>query len=185
MKWSQLKTRVEALFADAVKGRVALRTTRYRKAHDTMGRAWITLDGAEIVNMCSYAEEIAHWREARRLQQETGCTDYLNPEHKAGYYAAFDEAKETLRRSGVFSPHEFHQALFDYLNLPVEQILASPDPVTRAIGMLDRRVGLRRLASVDVAHEHPLVRRLHEFRCEAEGATANAGGNRPAQQGAH
>src|SRR5687767_5190499 len=109
-----------------------------------------------------------------------GCTDYLNPEHQAGYYAAFDEAKQTLRRRGVFSPHEFHQALFGYLYLPITEILASPDPITRAIGMLDRRVGLRRLVSVDVEHEHPLVRRLHEFRCEAEGATASLG-DRPTQ----
>lgn len=180
MKWSQLKKRVESLFADAVKGRVALRTTRYRKAHDSMGRAWITLDGREVINMCSYAQEIAHWREAGRLRQESGCTDYRNPEHKAGYYAAFDEAKETLRWSGVFAPHEFHQALFNYLNLPIDGILASPDPITRAIGMLDRRVGIRRLASVDVGHEHSLVRRLHEFRCEAEGATAISG-DRPTQ----
>lgn len=184
MKWSQLKKRVESLFADAVEGRVALRTTRYRKAHDGMGRAWITLDGREVVNMCSYATELAHWREARRLQHETGCTDYRNPEHMSGYYAAYDEAKETLRRSGVFSPHEFHQALFDYLNLSIEKILASPDPITRAVGMLDRRVGIRRLALVDIEHEHPLVRRLHEFRCEAEAATTHPGGDRSGHQGA-
>ncbi|NQT88950.1 hypothetical protein HQ560_19435, partial [bacterium] len=51
MKWSKLKSQVEGMFADSVRGRVRLHSTRYRKAHDQDGRAWITIDGREIVNM--------------------------------------------------------------------------------------------------------------------------------------
>src|SRR5579862_3191216 len=54
MRWSKLKQRVEAMFADGVRGRVELHTTRYAKAHDRFGRSWMTVDGREVVNMSNY-----------------------------------------------------------------------------------------------------------------------------------
>ena len=51
MQWSKLKSQVEGLFADRVQGRVRLHSTKYRRMHDQEGRAWITLDGEEILNM--------------------------------------------------------------------------------------------------------------------------------------
>lgn len=168
MKWNQLKKRVESFFAESVKGRAALRTTRYHKAHDQMGRAWITLDGKEVINMCTFAAEYARWIEAARLQTERGCTDYRNPDQKAGYYGAIDEAEESLRAQGVFDRYDLHHAMFNYLSLPIDKILASSDPITRAIGTLDRRVSARRLAGMDMPNEHSLVQRLCAFRLEAE-----------------
>jgi hypothetical protein len=51
MQWSKLKRNVESLFADSVRGRVGPPSTRYRTMHDHDGRAWITLDSQEIINM--------------------------------------------------------------------------------------------------------------------------------------
>lgn len=169
MKWSQLKKRAEMLFADSVKKRVALHTTCCHKAPDRMGRAWITLDDKEIINMCFFAEQNALWHEATRLQQANGCTDFRNPDHQAGYDAAYEKAKATLQDRSILRPEDFHQSLFQYLNTSIEDALVSPDPIIRAMGMLDRRLGKRRLASIDIVNEHPLVRRLFEIRCEAEG----------------
>ena len=49
MKWSQLKSRIEATFANSVAGRVEVWNTRYRKSHwdgiEVYGEAWITIDG--------------------------------------------------------------------------------------------------------------------------------------------
>ncbi len=168
MRWSQLKKRVELLFASSVSGRVGLHTTRYHKAPDQMGRAWITLDGREVINMCSFVAESAVWREATRLRAASGCTDYRNPDHWGGYHRAYAEAGVILRDNAVFSRPDFHSSLFAYLNVPFEGILTSADPIIRAMGMLDRRLGLRRLATMDVLHEHPLVRTLYQFRSEAE-----------------
>ncbi|MCH2184101.1 MAG: hypothetical protein MK108_19050, partial [Mariniblastus sp.] len=56
MQWSKLRSQVEDLFADSVKGRVRLHSTRYRKMHDQQGRAWLTIDGEEIVNMTNLFE---------------------------------------------------------------------------------------------------------------------------------
>jgi hypothetical protein len=51
MIWSKLKKRVEALFAPTMFGRVELRSTNYRHAHDQAGRGYITVDGKEVWQM--------------------------------------------------------------------------------------------------------------------------------------
>jgi len=169
VQWSQLKVRIESLFADSVRGRVELRTTRYRKAYDGMGRGWITLDKKQIINMCDYAFESKKWQEAQALRRASGCVDYLNPEQQRGYYAAWDEAPKMLHAQAVFARWDMTSALFEYLSTPMEEILTSPNPIIRGIGMLDRRVGKSRIATLAMGGEHVLVRRLHAFRCQAEG----------------
>lgn len=75
MQWSKLRTQVEDLFADCVRGRVRFHSTRYRRMHDQEGRAWITIDGQEIINMPwpapqklfqSLRESSRTWEGARR-----------------------------------------------------------------------------------------------------------------------
>src|SRR3712207_6620013 len=55
MRWSQLKHRIESMFADGVRGRVQLYTTHYRggvsRIHGFERHSWITVDGKPIVNM--------------------------------------------------------------------------------------------------------------------------------------
>ena len=48
MRWSELKRRVEANFAPAVKGRVEVFTTSHRLAQDGAGEGWISIDGARV-----------------------------------------------------------------------------------------------------------------------------------------
>lgn len=176
MQWSQLKKRVESLFSDAVRGRVELHTTRYHKAPDQWGRSWITIDGREIMNMCSFAAEAALWQEAKLLQEALGCADYTDPSQLQGYHRAVNEANAMLREKAIVSRSEFNQLLFQYLNLSIDQIMTSPDPIIRAIGMLDRRLGKRRLGALDISNEHELIQRLFQFRCEAEDSSCGTGG---------
>ena len=170
MKWSQLKSRVESLFSDAVKGRVELRLTRYRKANDQFGRGWITIDKAEVVNLCFFTAEQAQFRETGRLQRLHGCADYRDPDQREAYLRVHEEATVIRHQNSVFSSHEFQGALYDYLRLPIEGILTSDNPIIRGLGMLDRRVGKSRLAKISVADQPEFVRRLFEFRREAEGS---------------
>jgi len=64
MQWSKLKSRIERFFAASVSGRVEVRTTSYRHAHDWEGRGWITLDGEKIGNICTRK----YWVERSRLE---------------------------------------------------------------------------------------------------------------------
>ena len=170
MKWSQLKKRMEGLFADSVRGRVEVWNTRYRHAGDREGEAWITIDGQVAYNMGSLGCLVKHHQEAERLRKERGCTDYLNADHASGYYAAWQESRQKLTEMGVFALWDFNGALFDYLSLSIDEILQSEHPIIRGFGMLDRRLGKRRLTALKATNHHPLVALLYEFRCRAEEA---------------
>lgn len=53
MRWTKLKQRVEANFADVLKGRIALHSTAYGNC--SCGHAWLTLDGKILANFCTLA----------------------------------------------------------------------------------------------------------------------------------
>jgi hypothetical protein len=165
MRWSKLRTSIEALMAESVRGRVGLRVTRYRRCHDQDGRAWITLDGKEIVNMpreCKLYGEM-HKRAAFLAGEKSDSCSYDL------YKPYMDEAERQLHEEGVFWQGDLGDAMFYAANMPIAKILSSESALVRALGMLDRRLGKRRLAALDMSKEAPLVRLLYEFRCEAEG----------------
>jgi len=87
----------------------------------------------------------------------------------------FAKAVEEAHAANVFSRGEWHQALFDYLNMSIDDILKSDNLLIRALGMVDARLGKRRLKNMDVSQEHQLVQRLYLLRCDAEGLAPAAG----------
>lgn len=129
MRWSKLKQTVEAMFADDVRGRVELWTTRYNKAHDRCGRSWITVDGHEIVNMSNYL-------------RADGCpVDGRTERFEAGVFAGYDLA----------------DAMREFLNLSIDAGLASSNPLIRALAVLDRRAGRKRLEALRVQESTKIV----------------------------
>ena len=146
MQWSKLRKQVEDMFADSIKGRVQLHTTGYHKAHDEWGRHWITIDGREIANMPHFYE----WRLRNYIDQPN------LPNGFAGYMSLFAKGGLGL-------------AMNLYLTMSINDILGSQNVLVRAIGMLDRRLGKRRLGDLELENAHPLVRLFHHVRCEAEG----------------
>ncbi len=88
-----------------------------------------------------------------------------------------DQYQKMLKEAhaaNMFSFDEWRQALFDYLSLSMDDILKSENPLIRALGMVDRRLGRRRLKTMDVSQEHQLVQRLYRLRCDAEGVAPPA-----------
>jgi hypothetical protein len=169
MQWSQLKKRIEATFAESVQGRVEVWATRYRHASDQDGEAWITFDKQRLISMgtWTYEKEAA---EARiKLRKDSGCTDYKNPEHKLGYYAAYNQADEIVKAQGHYPLWDTHRSFFEYLSLSIEEILASENSVIKTLGMLDKRFGKRRLKVFNAEDECILVKKLYQCRAECEG----------------
>lgn len=144
MKWSQLKKRISDHLADCVKTRVDFFSTAYRKAHDEYGRGWITIDKEEIINMDSMSFEIALYRSRN-----------------------YEKKEKELFNKNIFSQWTLYHAISDYLNLSFPNILANEHPIIRAIGMLDKRLGKRKLKTLDMGNEHALVKRFYHLRCEA------------------
>ena len=196
MSWSKLKKAVEQFFAESVKGRVALRMTQYKTCEFRCGRGWITIDGREILDASTHRAMDAFGREVRRLMGKDAHKP-MNADRRFPVYAdqlkslhMLDDTDFTagpgeigkvrtsvrndLIERGFFTEADFLQALSRYPEMPIKDILACRNPIVRAIAMLDRRVGKRRLKAIDLKKEHLLARRLLEFRLEAEGMATPA-----------
>jgi hypothetical protein len=165
MQWSRLKSLVEARQAPSLRGRVTLHQARYRHAQEEVGRVWLAVDGREAAAFATHMG----WARVRPL------TDALMDERGAwgspeAYAQASAEVEAGLRAAGEFSDAAALADLEAYLSLSAEDALAAVSPLVRALAVLDARVGKRRLRALAQAPDaHPLVRRMHEFRCEAEG----------------
>ncbi|WP_420125901.1 SF0329 family protein [Longimicrobium sp.] len=156
MRWSQLKHQVEARFAPSLQGRVQVWAAVYRKPATTDGRGWITLDGEQIHSMADIQSDAARAAQSRAIE----AADAAEP----------GSPESDWTRGMLFGYGDFLDALECCLHNGIDDLLASPWPLNRALAMLDRRVGKRRflrLERMDV--EHPLVQRLYRIRAEAEG----------------
>jgi hypothetical protein len=167
MRWSQLRKQIEERFAPSIASRVALHTAHYRHAHDGDGRAWIEVDRQEVATMCYFQAGHARLDLSEQLRVAN------NPTNRGPAGTPLwlhEEAIAITRRAGVLSQEDFYALLHDYLRTSVTESLRSDNPITRALAVIDARVGKRRLRQL-AAHldEHPLVRMFLALRCKAEG----------------
>lgn len=92
-----------------------------------------------------------------------------------GYYCDLEsvlprpERDKLLMANSIFSSDHLYPALRSLINEPIDNILRSEDVLVRALGMLDGRLGKRRLKEISVDDEPEIVRRLWLFRCYVEG----------------
>jgi hypothetical protein len=141
MKWSKLKSLVEARFAPTLAKRIAIHSTRYGNC--TCGRAWLTIDGQEIANFCTRAHS----------NVQMGRFEHQPP--PAGY--------------GELSRQDAYQACWAFVHdLSIDQALGDIDPLVQSLAVLDGRVGKRRLQTIDWSSLHPLAQRLFRVRLESE-----------------
>jgi hypothetical protein len=158
MRWSGVRKRVESRFADSVRGRVHLYSTRYECS---CGRGWITVDGEEIANLCTFSS----WTRHRAIFHETSST-------RCARHRAVEDRERTPRllvERGEFSRFDLHLACWDFLHLKLPEALASENPLIVSLAVLDARTGRRKLETLRREALHPLTRALLEFRLAIEG----------------
>jgi len=167
MQWSKLKERIEERLAPSLGKRVEMRFTTYRIMQDEYGRGWITVDKHEIVEMSD------HKFLNQRAYIERGNLSF-DDWILAGQPAyAGPRAGTVLHQQGVYGGWEYTTALRKSLSLSLEDMLGSDNGIIRALAILDRRLGKRRLREMAfTADEIPLVRTLYALRCEAEGVSS-------------
>jgi hypothetical protein len=169
MPWSRLKKQVESRFAASMVGRVELRATSYRHTHDGEGRGWITLDKEEIHNFCTLSFWIEQGTLLQGIRAANNATDFRDPAQRAEYHHAYEQVDEILEVRGVRSKEWFENSLKEYLSMTLEESLASKNFLHRALAVIDKRLGKRRLKTLELSSgEHALVRRFLEFRRAAE-----------------
>ena len=161
MKWSKLKQNVEERFALSIKGRVVIFSTRYNKPNSSTGRGWITIDGEQIVNFSTM--------KSGKIYQ---CVYHEATPTDCARHPAVDNSNRKPRNlieEGEFSRFDLHNCCFEFLNLSIDKALSHPSPLINMLAVLDSRFGKRKITELDRSSIHPLVKRLLEFRAEAEG----------------
>lgn len=162
--WSKTKKRLMNLICEPLHTRIDFHVISYRKAHDQMGRAVMTVDKEEVFSMCSITsmrEEYYREEEIRGKWNEDERDVKTNLEIQA-------IAHEQLLHEGIYARYDFFSVVGDYIQSPISELLKSEDVLVKALTMLDRRVGKRTLCRWKdfIKDEHPLVQRLYMLRCE-------------------
>ncbi|MBV6682516.1 hypothetical protein KV679_02305 [Bacillus sp. JRC01] len=164
--WSKTKKRLMNLICEPLQTRIDFHVISYRKAHDQMGRAVMTVDKEEVFSMCSITsmrEEYYREEEIRGKRNEDERDVKTNLEIQA-------IAHKQLLDEGIYARYDFFSVVDDYIQSPISELLKSEDVLVKALTMLDRRVGKRTLCRWKdfIQEEHPLVQRLYMLRCEVE-----------------
>lgn len=163
MMWSKLKSLVEAQFSEALQGRVSIYSTAYGGC--SCGKAWITLDKERIALFCTRA----FGRRARgqyQYKNNRWVTDAPVPAR----IGDAQNARYGLVEYGELSRQSAYQSCWELVHdLSIDQAIASDDVLVQSLAMLDRRLGKRRLATLDVSSLPSLAKKLYAVRVSAEG----------------
>ncbi len=179
MQWSKTKKMLESFLCEKLIGRVHIYAAVYRKFHDQPGRVWITFDKNEIVSAADVTYMIKHEVLYQQIQNEkelkpipfsTDFKEMLNSPERQALSDAFDDAEDMLFKQGEFATYHLYRPFMSYNTLSIEEALSSENPIVQAYSMFDRRLGKRRLQSLEITTEsHPLVKRFYDIRCNVEG----------------
>lgn len=162
IQWSKHKKVIEDRICDNLKRRICIYLTHYRAVHEPESRFWITFDRREICSI-SKMKWLNQWAKVRENYLQSGGTE-----------DEYDYATKVLNNNGDYYVDDIQDSLEEYINLSIEEALTSSEFIIRALSMIDRRLGKRRLASMVMEdNEHPLVKEMYKIRCGAEGIHEN------------
>ncbi len=160
MTWSKLRVSIKEFITPELRKRIDIHATRYHDAHDHHGEAWITLDGKKIFGGGYY-----HWY-VNPLPVEVSDFDVQHGFHDDFYKPQINSKKvEQIMKSGLHETSHITLNLMNYLNTPFEKIINSNNPIYKAFGIIDRRLGKRRFEKIVIEEmDHPLVKFFYELR---------------------
>lgn len=158
MKWSKQRKIIEDRICDNLKKRISINLTHYRAVHESESRFWITYDGKEIISI-SKMQWLNEWVKIRKEHRESKGTE-----------DEFDYATNIMQNNGDYYIDDIQNSLDQYLNLSIDETITSKNFIIKALSMIDKRLGKRRLNTMTLdKKEHPLVKKLYEIRCDVEG----------------
>ncbi|WP_445506157.1 SF0329 family protein [Niallia sp. 03190] len=166
-KWSKAKKHLSNFICEPLRKRVDFQVINYRKAHDQLGRAVITVDKVEVLSMCTITAEIEEYYREREIRAKTNqynC-DYNDVTKNR---AIQDQAHKMLKAEGIYGQYDFFSALEEYFNSPIEELLKSSEISIKILCLIDRRIGKRTLRKFEMEDEHELVQYFYKLRCEVE-----------------
>lgn len=166
-KWSKAKKTLQSFTCEPLRSRIDFHIINYRKAHDQLGRAVITVDKMEQISMCTYTAESELYYKEWEIREHRNDINVDEIEHNC---AIQYEAYELMNQEAIYGQYDFFSAIEKLFNAPIEELLTSKDPIMRILCLIDRRVGKRTLRKMreSIDEEHSLVQYFYQLRCEAE-----------------
>ncbi|ETT86799.1 hypothetical protein MKZ08_09395 [Viridibacillus sp. FSL R5-0477] len=168
-KWSKVKKQLKSFTCDSLKDRIDFHIINYRKAHDQLGRAVITVDKKEIFSMCTIIAEREMNRKEWNIREEQN-VKYDIYDHKHNLEMGL-QAHEMIKEEGILAQYDFFDAVEEYLSSPIDTSIKSTDIIIKVLSLIDRRVGKRTLKKLNESFEteHEGIRYFLKLRCDAEG----------------
>jgi hypothetical protein len=162
IKWSKQKQIIEDRICDSLKKRIKIHLTHYRAVHEPESRFWITFDDKEVFSV-SKLKWLSEWAKIRG--------EYIkNQGTEDPYYYA----EKVMHSNGKYYIDHIQESLEQYINTSIEEALVSDNFIIKALAMIDKRLGKRRLTNMNLDEkEHLLVKKLFEMRCETEKINRN------------
>jgi hypothetical protein len=152
MQWSKLKSRVKSFVCPELQDVIDFHVTQYRRAHSWISESWITINGERVFDCGSRTYFMASRLELGRRIQAKEAT-------------AWEIVKNTLAEQEIHEPEEMGSAMREYLDLSIEEAICSTNPFIKALAIVDRRIGKRRLKELEIDDdEHSLVKAFYDLR---------------------
>lgn len=150
--------------APSLQGKIQYFAASYSKCPDHEGRAAMRLHGKEILKS-SYYEYCMAEQKAHNEINKNKIDLTLQERCKL--------VRQTVLDGGNFDQRDFYNAFQEFDNQSIEMSLKSSNPIVRMFAILDKRVGKRRLISLNSSMKNELVwlRMFYRIRCEAENIT--------------
>lgn len=174
-KWSKAKKQLQGYICESLKDRIDFHIINYRKAHDQLGRAVITVDKKEVLNMCTITSDIALIRKERDIRRNQNIEyDVYNQNQN---YEIGVQAHNLIKAEGIFAQYDFFDSLEQYFNSSIEKSLVSTDMVVKILSLIDRRIGKRTLEKLNesIKSESDIIKYFYQLRCDAEGLNLSIG----------
>ncbi|KNY27592.1 SF0329 family protein [Pseudobacteroides cellulosolvens] len=166
-RWSKWKKKIEEFICEDLKDRVEFYATVYRGTHDQRGKVWIELDKKVIFEANTLEWEIEYYTLSNDIRRINNCVDYNDEKQAQGYYKAYNDAEEILRRKHKLDEFQFYNAMRRYFNSSFEDSLECEDQLTKIFCLLDKRLGKRRLQDFIIRRDDSEgLKILYNVRCQ-------------------
>jgi hypothetical protein len=161
MQWSKIKTRMKEFVCPELQDRVDFHMTRFPEAHDQVGRAWVTIDGVEVLDCSFYRRLMVVVKERDALMKDKACgEDYIEK-----YCASNKAGHKKADTDFIFDEDGFRNAILAYLDISIKDAVVSENPLIEAFALIDRHWGKRTFEKIRLSENaHPLVHAFYELR---------------------
>ncbi|MNI67403.1 hypothetical protein D3C73_1230310 [compost metagenome] len=180
-----MKQQLEGFLSPALQGRVEYRAPGYRYLPDKSGICYISVDKKNVLNMSDKTNSIRWYQSELEIKNDPDiripvshddieavrqAAKGLVPEDRLIVMArsrkSTEHAKELMTAQASLCKSNFIVVANKFLTTPIEESLESSDMVLNILGLMDRRVGKKRILSMAEKMElkHPAVQYFYELR---------------------